>query len=531
MNRERFRFTALASIVASTVAAGCGALGSEENVGSDIETRQGALTAAQRLQACQQDPRVVTGLVSAQVCAGADIFFRETFDGNGRKCGTCHPAENNTTVDQAFIANLHATNPNDPLFVFETNQALEHLEDGPSMFNQGTILENVDGFETPETKFVMRSVPHVLSLATTIARDPADLTTTNPPVERTGWSGDGAPGDGSLRQFLAGAIKQHYTKNLLRRPGTDFREPTAQELDLVNTFQRSLGRLNELDLNQVNLFDGEANVGKQVFMDPARGRCNVCHFNAGANFDLTGKNRNFDTRTRIAVGGAAGFVDGDFFFDGGFGGVGLAHPNFDARDTGVLNGMGNGTFNTPPLIEAVDTAPFFHMNQFGNEIEDAINFYLGLFQQSPAAAELNARFNNTPLTFDQFERDRMARFLRALNVAFNIDIAKQRARGALTLFNRFRDTRKDVQIKLLQLAENEIDDAIAVLTNPRQRQPFYPVAVERLGLAKQEIAAAIAAPASSRGGKISNAVSRIENARDQIGANVTFVMGQGNLMF
>ena len=528
MHIGRSGFVTTVSIIAG-VLAGCGDLGSGD-IAADTEVQSSGLTVAQRLAACQQDPRVVTGLVTAQVCAGADIFFRETFDGNGRKCGTCHPAENNTTIDPAFIANLHATNPNDPLFVFETNQDLAHLEDGPSMFNQGTILENIDGFETPENKFVMRSVPHVLSLATTITRDPADATTTNPPVERTGWSGDGAPGDGSLRQFLAGAIKQHYTKNLLRRPG-DFREPTAQELDLVNTFQRSLGRLNELDLNQVNLFDGEANVGKQVFMDPARGRCNVCHFNAGANFDLTGKNRNFDTRTRIAVGGAAGFVDGAFFFDGGFGGVGVAHPNFDSRDTGVLDGMGNGTFNTPPLIEAVDTAPFFHMNQFGTEIEDAINFYLGLFQQSPAAAELNARFNNTPLTFDQFDRDRMARFLRALNVAFNLDIAKQRARGALTLFNRFRDTRKDVQIKLLQLAENEIDDALAVLTSPRQRQPFYPVAVDRLGLAKQEIAAAIAAPASSRGGKISNAVSRIENARDTIGANVTFVMGQGNLMF
>ena len=93
------------------------------------------------------------------------------------------------------------------------------------------------------------------------------------------------------------------------------------------------------------------------------------------------------------------------------------------------------------------------------------------------------------------------------------------------------DTRKDIQIKLLQLAVNEIDDALAVLTSVRTTQPFYPVAVERLGLAKAEIAAAIAAPASSRGGKISNAVSRIENARDQIGANITFTMGQGNLMF
>ena len=80
----------------------------------------------------------------------------------------------------------------------------------------------------------------------------------------------------------------------------------------------------------------------------------------------------------------------------------------------------------------------------------------------------------------------IARFLRALNVAFNLDIAKQ---------------------------------------------PFYPVAVDRLGLAKTEIAAAIASPVSSRGGHISNAVSRIENARDQIGANVNYTLGQGNLMF
>jgi hypothetical protein len=125
----------------------------------------------------------------------------------------------------------------------------------------------------------------------------------------------------------------------------------------------------------------------------------------------------------------------------------------------------------------------------------------------------------------------MGRFLRALNVAFNLDIAKQRLRGAQTLFNRFRDTRKDLQIKLLQLAEAEIDDALGVLTSPATAQPFYPVSVDRLGLAKAEIAAAIAAPASSRGGRISNAVSRVENARDPIGANITFQLGQGNLFF
>ncbi len=106
------------------------------DVAPDTEAQSSGLTAAQRLAACQQDPRVVTGLVTAQVCAGADIFFRETFDGNGRKCGTCHPAENNTTIEQTFIANLHATNPADPLFVFETNQDLTNLENPSGLFGK-----------------------------------------------------------------------------------------------------------------------------------------------------------------------------------------------------------------------------------------------------------------------------------------------------------------------------------------------------------------------------------------------------------
>jgi len=531
MHIGRSGFVTSVSIIAG-VLAGCGDLGSGD-IAPDTEVQSSGLTVAQRLAACQQDPRVVTGLVTAQVCAGADIFFRETFDGNGRKCGTCHPAENNTTVEAAFIQNLHATNPADPLFVFETKPlTLGHLEDPAGLFGAGVILENIDGPQDPEHRFVLRSVPHTLSMATSIARDPADPQTTNPPVQRTGWGGDGAPGDGSLRQFLTGAITQHYTNDLRRRPGQDFRLPTAQELDLTNTFQLALGRLNDLNLQQVNLFDAEANIGRQAFMDPARGRCNVCHLNAGANFDLTGKNRNFDTRTRIATAGNVGTVDGRPFFDGGFGGQGLEHPNIVgiATSDGLFNAMGNGTFNPPPLIEAADTAPFFHNNQFGAEIEDAVFFYLGVFPGSPASDELITRFGS-PINFTNEDGLAMGRFLRALNTAFNLDIAKQRARGALTLFNRFGDTRKDIQIKLLQLAVNEIDDALAVLTSVRTTQPFYPVAVERLGLAKAEIAAAIAAPASSRGGKISNAVSRIENARDQIGANVTFTMGQGNLMF
>ena len=113
-------------------------------------------------------------------------------------------------ANAAFVSNLHASNPNDPLFVFETNPALANLEVGDRLFQNGVILENVDGFEDATHKFVLRGVPHVLSMKTSIAADTGDGTT-NPPIERTGWGGDGASADGSLRQFLTGAVTQHYT--------------------------------------------------------------------------------------------------------------------------------------------------------------------------------------------------------------------------------------------------------------------------------------------------------------------------------
>jgi cytochrome c peroxidase len=535
MQMVNARRSSLGATIAAVFLAACGGStpnGDVESIGSSSSP----LTAQDRLNACAQDPRVVAGLVTARICAGADIFFRETFNGNGRTCGTCHPVTNNTTIDVPFITALHNANPADPLFVFDTNPNLTNLEKRDSLLNAAVVLENVDGFEDPVNKFVLRSVPHVLSLQTSITADDTDPFTTDPPRQRTGWGGDGAPGDGSLLSFLTGAVTQHYTNTLTRTPGVDFRLPTSDELDLTSEFQLALGRLNELDLTQVNLFDSAADTGRQAFMDPARGRCNFCHFNAGANAQDTGKNRNFDTGLRIVPApGSVGFFAGVPIFDGGFGVPDPLHPNINALsfDPTVkpFNAFGNGSFNTPPLIEAADTKPFFH-NQFAAEIEDAVFFYIdpGTFQKSQAEKDLVARFG-TPINFSVDDGNAIGRFLRALNIAFNLDIAKQRLNAALTLFNQFGDTGLDVQIGLLNLANAEIDDALEVLTNSRTTQPFYPVSVDRIGLAQSEIAAAIAAPASSRGGHISNAVSRVENARDPIGANVTFNLGQGNLMF
>jgi hypothetical protein len=438
------------------------------------------------------------------------------------------------TIDRTFIAELHATNPLDPLFIFQNDPNLAQLETN-QLFNGG-ILENVDDFSDPTHKFVHRSVPHTLSMATSLAPDATDGTTL-PPLQRTGWSGDGAPGNGTLREFLTGAVKQHYPKTLARVPGVDFRVPSALELDLTLAFQMNLGRLNEIDLAQVRLADAEAEDGRRAYIDPNRGRCNFCHFNGGANSELTGKNANFDTGTRFRpVFGAEGTINGSVLFDGGFGGQGLTEPNiltfpiFEG-DT-EPNGLGDNTFNTPPVIEAADTLPGFH-NDNSTTPEAIVAFYISPdFRRSQASADLVARFG-TPIDFPGEDIGRIARFIRIINAALNLDIAKQRLDAAQRLVNQFHDTKVEIQKTLMRLAEEEIDDALLDLNDGfGPVQPCYPVAQDRLALAKAEIQAGLQASGwSQRQNRISNAVSRVLNARDQFGSNMSFQLGKGNLMF
>src|SRR5438128_2120713 len=66
---------------------------------------------------------------SQLIAKGRDLFFNETFAGNGRTCGTCHPAENNFTIDPAFIATLPKDNP---LFVAEFNPDLKENFENPA---------------------------------------------------------------------------------------------------------------------------------------------------------------------------------------------------------------------------------------------------------------------------------------------------------------------------------------------------------------------------------------------------------------
>ena len=69
----------------------------------------------------------------ALIAKGKEIFFNETFNGNGRTCGTCHPESNNFTIDPAFIATL---SDDDPLFVAEFIPALKKNFENPRLMRE-----------------------------------------------------------------------------------------------------------------------------------------------------------------------------------------------------------------------------------------------------------------------------------------------------------------------------------------------------------------------------------------------------------
>jgi hypothetical protein len=331
----------------------------------------------------------------ALIAKGRNIFFNETFGGNGRTCGTCHRAENNLTIDPEFIATLPDT---DHLFVAEFNPALKENFENPKLMREfGLILENLDGFDDLKNKFVRRGVPHTFGLRNSV------LSNTGP---HTGWSGDGAPGDRSLRSFATGAVIQHFTKTLNRIPGVDFRLPTNEELDALDAFQLSLGPQQDLIL-PLKLKSVVALRGQQIFTDPKKGKCFICHFNVGANanpdfFGPNAGNLNFNT-------GVEDLADKP---------TDLSKDVRTPRDDG-FGTPGDGTFNVPPLVEAASTAPFFHNNAVPT-IETAVGFYDGeSFNNSPAGKLIDS-LTGGPLTLDATDIVNIASFLRVINALENI---------------------------------------------------------------------------------------------------------------
>jgi cytochrome c peroxidase len=396
---------------------------------------------------------------AALINEGRELFFNETFDGNGRTCGSCHPEQNNFTVDPSFIAKLPA---DDPLFIAERvqpNPLSENFEKPELMHKLGLVLENTNGFDDLQNNFTMRSVPHLLAMRfsvtapSVLANDGSSI----PPDERTGWSGDGAPVDenvspqllGTLRDFATGAVRQHFTKSLNRQAGVDFRLPSGHELDAIEAFMLSLGRQQPAaDITRYSMADEKAERGRLNYMGVGLASgvpCNACHFNGGANTDpnfdfpaditpaaFEQTNRSFMPRVEELLDQHADLVDEQSNpFDDGF-------------------GMGTNLFNVPPVIEAADTGPFFHNNAIAT-VEGMVAFYatqrhLKNGEVLPPIVGLNgAQVVN------------VAAFVRVLN-------ADENARSAIELINNAKQlvNKKDKAVNL-SLARSEIHDAIKVL--------------------------------------------------------------------
>ena len=392
---------------------------------------------------------------------GRQIFFNETFGGNGRTCGTCHPAENNFMLDPKFIAKLP---DHDPLFVAEFNPDLAGLERPELMRKFGLILENLNGFDPPGTPLdersgLMRSIPHLFALRTSIGpvgEGPTPFGTGNLEsfVDATGWSGDGSPLsfpntgvtdefvanngivlDGSLRSFIQGAIVQHYPNTLNRIPGEDFRLATEEEIDALEAFLLSLGRQEDIDLSSLNFKSEIVQTGKELFLNSDEGgaKCAICHMNAGATNSLFPRNANLNTGVEEQMDLPSFIVDSTIPVDDG-----LGNP-------------GDGTFNTPPLIEAADTPPFFHNNS-ATTIEAAVAFF-----NSPA-------FNNSPtggaiggIALDGSQIVSVAALLRTLNALENIRLSNLQDQN-------IQNSRLFEGKRMLKVSIADTEDAIEVLT-------------------------------------------------------------------
>lgn len=442
-----------------------------------------ALVVPQGLAIGAFDP---AGQIQALVDHGEKLFFLGTFAGNGRTCGTCHPAENNLTLDPDFIATM---DPMDPLFVAEFDPNLDSNQNGGLMFEQpvlmhqfALILENLDGFDDLQNRFVMRAVSHTFAQKAQLLRPVVGQA---PPEQRLGWSGDGSPGPGTLREFAVGAVTQHFPRTLGRVPGVDFVLPNSSELDALEAFQLALGRQEELELsnsldpNFIAFEDVDAETGKQTFQGL---RCGTCHSNGGANsffttdftavqvgdpFGFTLANGNFDTGVEMFLFNNPDGTGLPRPFDGGFGTepTGMAPPG-GIPIPGPFGEFGDNTFNTPSVIEFADTVPAFHNNITASTQlhPDPVIAAVLFYRTGEFANSSGGQFEPTPLGMSQLDAELTARFLRAVNAVQNSRNARRFLHRAYDLALANFLMNEPVILRGVALADAEVEDAIGVLS-------------------------------------------------------------------
>ena len=262
----------------------------------------------------------------------------------------------------------------------------------------------------------------------------------------------------------------------------------------MEALQLSLGRQQELEL-PLPLKGIVASRGQEIFLDNTLGKCNACHLNAGANanpaiFGPGAGNLNFNT-------GVENLPDQPADLSGE-----LVPPD-DGFGT-----PGNGEFNTPTLVEAADTGPFFHNNSI-ETIEAAVAFYNGdAFTNSPSG-QLLIGATGSAINLDATQVVAVAAFLRVINALENI-------RSSIELLDRATNSdhgSKTADNSLLDRAFSETEDAVGVLSGGG----LHPEATIQLTTALNLVQQARAAKKRKRRDRyIDDAVSLLNKSKDSL---------------
>ncbi len=474
------------------------------------------------------------GALARLVARGRTLFHNETFQGNGRRCGTCHQEKNNFTIDPAFIAPL---DPGDPLFVHERTLALNtNFENSQMIRRLGLITANPDGLDDLPNKYVLRAVPPIQALGTQIAApEPvfaADFTNLDPATalpERLGWGNDNLP----LREFAIGAIIQHGTKTLARKNGTDYRLPSDEELDAIAAYMLSIGRGEDFDLTKLKLVPAQARRGQELYTDtgniaePNHKNCNACHFNAGGTgafafnpgapgflpkLDAVPLRANVTTGTN--VNGLPLAIQLRLPRDGGFGAMKLPFGSFgNFAQIPDVPPFPVEEFNSMSVVESADTAPYFH-NHTVATLEEAVAFY-GTKQYQDQLSIGDPVAGPIPIKISDSPRDpevlAISTFLRILNTLENIRSAisaAERARRAGSLADA---------ADLAGLAREEVIDALEVTNAGSLANHDFAILVPRTRLTGARVALEAAREATTQQAleaALQNALAGLRGARE-----------------
>jgi len=293
--------------------------------------------------------------------AGEDLFFHETFAGNGRTCATCHDPRNEFTMSPQLAQERRALDPEHPLFRpvdsddgggADYTTVLQH-----ALFNVTLALPptvTLPDFPGRRTITVRRGVPSI-----------ANAAITGP------YLADGRAA--TLQDQAAGAIRDHIQPT---------RPVLPNELDAIAAFERELFyplRLRALTDAadplprppgfSLALSGAAALRGKEAFDL----RCRRCH--DGETFDQP-KNSSFPKFSSVFVSevNKLGLPMIRLRFLQSDGSPVIVETPDPGRAATTGDVFDLNAFETPPLRGLKHTPPYFHDNSAAT-LEEVIQHY------------------------------------------------------------------------------------------------------------------------------------------------------------